>query len=250
MSTLRGRDTILGTSMPSLTARDIVKQSGASMERAAELANWPSTNAMGSNSWLNKLEAMLNNKLSVIEAEKGTIYDSAMVYHENFGYFIELFKTYQPYLARIHGGYYEVVKSGLDMQHKIERMQAEIYAAKKEAEEEMLRKVQDLKQTVVVLEKKLERAEMVKEKAVERMREKEDNFKQNQVGVPLLLLLLLLLLLHTLYVHFFKSRKRWTDLMFPVFFLERRDKDSIGTISEWPLNIYGPETLKPRTLQL
>lgn len=46
----------------------------------------------------------------------------------------------------------------------------------------MLRTVQDLKQTVLGLEKRLERSEMMKEKATERMKEKEDIFKQNQVG--------------------------------------------------------------------
>lgn len=177
----RGQGSPLGVNLPDLTARDIVKQSGASMERASELANWPSTNTIGSNSWLGKLEDLLNQKLQHVASQQGTIYDSAMVYHESFGYFIELFKTYQPFLARIHNGYHEVVKNGLNTQHRLEELQSDLFAAKKEAQEEMMRTVQDLKQRIFVLEKKVGSAESLKELAVAKMKEHQENFKQNQV---------------------------------------------------------------------
>ena len=145
---------------------EIARLSGTSLQKTAELDNWPSTNSASSNSWLRRLEHFLETRLAQATDKEARL----LAFHECFAQFSELFKLYRPLLSRIHMAYDEYIADGQTASLKVSQAQAELFALQEHAQQEVRKsaicvteQLADMKAAVANAEK--ERDQAVKELA-------------------------------------------------------------------------------------
>ena len=138
----------------------------SSLDKPAELDNWPSTNTAGSKSWLHRLEHFLDVRLQMAADSEAKL----QAYHECFAQFSELFKGYRPLLSRIHNAYEEHINNGKAASLRVTRVEAEMFALHEHAQATVRKSAQTvtdqlkgMREYVAKIEK--ERAELQKQLA-------------------------------------------------------------------------------------
>ena len=112
---------------------DVMSVSATSLEKTADLDNWPSTNSAGSNSWLRRLEHFLEVRLQMATDGETKL----LAFHECFAQFGELFKGYRPLLSQIHKAYDEHISGGKAATLRVIQIEAELFHLQEQAREEV-----------------------------------------------------------------------------------------------------------------
>ena len=141
--------------------------SATSLEKPADLDNWPSTNSAGSNSWLRRLEHFLDVRLSMAVDQDAKLF----AYHECFAQFGELFKGYRPLLSRIHNAYDEHINSGKTSTIKVVQVEAELFALQENAQQEVRKSAARVSEQLQGMREAVAKAEQEKNDALKQLAE-------------------------------------------------------------------------------
>jgi hypothetical protein len=135
---------------------DLQRTNPASLDRPAELDNWPSTTSAGSNSWLRRLEHFLDVRLASAADKEAKL----LAFHECFAQFSELFKLYRPLLSKIYMAYDECINTRKTASVQMSKVEAEVFVLQEKAQEEVRKsairvteQLKDMKDAVAKAEK-------------------------------------------------------------------------------------------------
>jgi len=144
---------------------DVQSVSVSSLDKPAELDNWPSSNSAGSKSWLRRLEHFLDVRLQMAADNEAKL----LAYHECFAQFTELFKGYRPLLSRIHSAYDAHITSGKSAIIRVTQVEAEMFTLQEHAQETVRKSAQTVTEQLKAMREAVAKMDREKAEALEQL---------------------------------------------------------------------------------